>query len=48
MGMEIPTLMPMVLKIMMSVIAFVTIILMALLVVKIYRDDAHGDNQQPR
>jgi len=48
MVMEIPTFIPMVLKIMMSVVAFVTIILMALLVVKIYRDDSHGDNQQPR
>jgi hypothetical protein len=48
MVMEIPTFMPMVLKIMMSVVAFITVILMALLVIKIYRDDSHSDNQQPR
>lgn len=45
MGMEIPTFMPMVLKIMMAVVGTVTIILMGLLVIKIYRDEPHHEDK---
>ena len=48
MGMEIPTFMPMVLKIMMAVISLITIILMGLLVVKIYREEPQDDGQQQK
>ena len=44
MGMDIPTLIPTILKIMIAVIATVTIILMGLLVIKIYRDEPHHED----
>lgn len=45
MGMDIPTFMPLVLKIMIGVVATVTIILMGLLVIKIYRDEPHHEDE---
>lgn len=45
MGMEIPTFIPMVLKIMMAVIATITVILMGYLVVRIYREDARLEDK---
>jgi hypothetical protein len=48
MGMDIPTLIPTILKIMIAVIATVTIILMGLLVIKIYRDEPHHEDQEPK
>ena len=46
MGMDIPTFIPTVLKIMMAVVATVTVILMGYLVVKIYRDEPHHENKE--
>jgi hypothetical protein len=48
MVMEIPTFIPMVLKIMMVVIASITIILMGYLVIKIYRDESHLEDKDSR
>jgi len=48
MGMDIPTLIPTILKIMVAVISIVTIILMAALVIKIYRDEPHREDQEPQ
>ena len=48
MGMDVPTFIPMILKIMMSVVSIVTIILMGLLVVKIYREEPQHDGQQQK
>lgn len=45
MGMEIPTVIPTVLKIMMAVVGTVTIILMGILVIKIYRDEPHHEDE---
>lgn len=42
--MEIPTLVPTILKIMVSVVATVAIILMGILVIKIYRDEARDND----
>ncbi|MEJ2553372.1 MAG: hypothetical protein P8164_08300 [Gammaproteobacteria bacterium] len=42
--MEIPTLVPTILKIMVSVVATIAIILMGILVIKIYRDEARGND----
>jgi len=46
MGMDIPTYIPTILKIMMAVVAAVTIILMGILVIKIYRDEPHHDDKE--
>ena len=43
--MEIPTLIPTILKIMIAVVSTITIILMGILVVKIYRDDASSEDR---
>lgn len=42
--MEIPTLVPTILKIMVSVVATIAIILMGVLVIKIYRNQARDDD----
>ena len=45
MNMDIPTLIPDILKIMVAVIATITIILMGFLVIKIYRDEARDGDE---
>lgn len=46
--MEIPTLIPSILKIMLAVVSTVTVILMGFLIVKIYRDEARNDDAGPK
>ena len=48
MGMEIPTEVPLILKTMVAIISVITFILMALLTVKIYRDEARPENKGPK
>jgi hypothetical protein len=48
MGMDIPTEVPFILKAMVAVISVVTFFLMALLTVKIYRDEARPENAGPK
>ena len=48
MEMDIPTQIPTILKIMVAVVSVVTIILMGILVVKIYRDEARTEDKKPR
>jgi len=47
MNMNIPTLVPDILKIMVVVISTITIILMGFLVIKIYRDEAREKDEDP-
>jgi hypothetical protein len=47
MNMNIPTLIPDILKIMVAVIATITVILMGFLVIKIYRDEARDEDESP-
>ena len=47
MNMDIPTLIPDILKIMVAVISTITIILMGFLVIKIYRDEAREKDEDP-
>jgi hypothetical protein len=47
MNMNIPTLIPDILKIMVAVISTITIILMGFLVIKIYRDEAREKDEDP-
>ena len=42
--MDIPTLMPTILKIMVAAVSTITVILMAILVIKIYRGEARNEN----
>jgi hypothetical protein len=46
--MDIPTHMPTILKIMMVVVSIITVILMGILIVKIYRDEARNDDAGPK
>ena len=43
----IPTLIPDILKIMVTVVAILTLILMGILVIKIYRDEARDEEEPP-
>ena len=45
--MDIPTLMPTILKIMVAAVATITVILMTILVIKIYRGEARNENSEP-
>lgn len=48
MEMEIPTQMPTILKIMVAVVSIVTLILMGMLVIRIYRNEARNEDDKPR
>jgi uncharacterized membrane protein len=48
MDMNIPTQIPTILKIMVAVVSIITIILMGILVIKIYRDEARNEDTKPR
>ena len=48
MGMEIPTEVPFILKAMVAVISVITFVLMAILTIKIYRDEARPENKGPK
>ena len=46
--MEIPTEIPNILTIMLAIVSTVTVILMGILIVKIYRDEARNDDAGPK
>ena len=48
MGMDIPTEVPYILKVMVAVISLITFALMAVLTVKIYRDEARPEDKGPK